>query len=686
MIKNNIPPVAKKIAVQLEKHNDTRVDDYFWMNERDSPEVLSHLKEENRYYDEMTSHTKAFQTELFEEMKGRIKEDDTSVPYKHNGYWYYRRFETGKDYPLYCRKEGNLDAPEIIVFDNNEMASGHSYFSQASYSVSEDNTIAAYGVDTVSRRQYTIRFKNLLTGEIFSTEIKNTTGGAVWANDNKTVYYSRKDEETLRSNQIFKHTLGTDPSEDVLVYQEDDETFYTYVFKSKSKKYILIGSDSTMTSEFRFASAARGTTDFKVFQERTRGLEYAVSHYDNAFYIQTNKDKATNFKVMRTPENQTAMQHWEDLIPHREDTLIEDVEIFKEYLVISERSNGLNKIRIKSWDDSVDYYLPFDNETYDAYPTTNIDFDTPVLRYAYNALNTPASVIDFDMKTQEKTVLKEQEILGGNFSKDNYKMERIWAPAQDSAKIPISIVYHKDTVLDGNAPLLQYAYGSYGSTIDPSFSSIRLSLLDRGFIYAIAHIRGGEYLGRKWYEDGKLLKKKNTFTDFIDVSKHLIAQNYTSSKHLYAYGGSAGGLLMGAVINMAPELYNGVIAAVPFVDVVTTMLDDTIPLTTGEYDEWGNPNDKEFYEYMKSYSPYDNAFAKAYPNLLVTTGYHDSQVQYWEPAKWIAKLRENNTSNNQIIFQCNMDAGHGGASGRFEALKEVAQDYAFLLDLEGVTK
>lgn len=686
MIKNNIPPVAKKLPVQLEKHNDIRVDDYFWMNERDSPEVLSHLEEENRYYNEMTAHTKAFQAELFEEMKGRIKEDDASVPYKHNGYWYYRRFETGKDYPLYCRKEGSLDAPEIIVFDNNEMAVGHSYFSQASYSVSEDNTIAAYGIDTVSRRQYTIRFKNLVTGEILNTEIKNTTGGAVWANDNKTVYYSRKDEETLRSNQIFKHTLGTNPSEDVLVYQEDDETFYTYVFKSKSKKYILIGSDSTMTSEFRFASAARGTTDFKVFQERTRGLEYAVSHYDDAFYIQTNKDKATNFKVMRTPENQTAMQYWEDLIPHREDTLIEDVEIFKEYLVISERSNGLNKIRIKSWDDRVDYYLPFDNETYDAYPTTNIDFDTHILRYAYNALNTPASVVDFDMKTQEKTVLKEQEILGGNFSKDNYKMERIWAPAQDGAKIPISIVYHKETMLDGNAPLLQYAYGSYGSTIDPSFSSIRLSLLDRGFIYAVAHIRGGEYLGRKWYEDGKLLKKKNTFTDFIDVSKFLIAHNYTSSKHLYAYGGSAGGLLIGAVINMAPELYNGVIAAVPFVDVVTTMLDDTIPLTTGEYDEWGNPNDKEYYEYMKSYSPYDNAFAKAYPNILVTTGYHDSQVQYWEPAKWIAKLRENNTSNNQIIFQCNMDAGHGGASGRFEALKEVAQDYAFLLDLEGITK
>ena len=686
MTKTSLPPVAQKVPVNLEKHNDTRIDNYFWMNQRDTPEVLSHLKEENRYYDDMTAHTKAFQTTLFEEMKGRIKEDDASVPYKHNGYWYYRRFETGKDYPLYCRKKETLDAVEVVVFDNNIMAKGHSYFNQASYSVSEDNTMAAFGVDTVSRRQYTIRFKNLITGEIYDTEIKNTTGGAVWANDNKTIYYSRKDEETLRANQIFKHTLGTDPSEDVLVYQEDDETFYTYVFKSKSKKYIFIGCDSTMTSEYRYASAKEGTTKFDVFQERTRGLEYAVSHYNDAFYLQTNKDGATNFKVMKTPEDHTAMQYWKDLIPHREDTLIEDVEIFKDYLVISERNDGLNKIRIKSWDESVDYYLPFDNETYDAYPTTNIDFDTHILRYAYNALNTPASVIDFNMETQEKTILKEQEILGGNFSKENYKMERIWATAQDGVKIPVSIVYHKNTTLDGNAPLLQYAYGSYGSTIDPSFSSIRLTLLDRGFIYAIAHIRGGEYLGRKWYEDGKLLNKKNTFTDFIDVSKYLIAQKYTSSKHLYAYGGSAGGLLMGAVINMAPELYNGVIAAVPFVDVVTTMLDETIPLTTGEYDEWGNPNEKTFYEYMKSYSPYDNAFAKAYPNILVTTGYHDSQVQYWEPAKWVAKLRENNTSDNPILFQCNMDAGHGGASGRFEALKEVAQDYAFLLDLEGITK
>ncbi len=679
-------PIAEKRPVNLEKHGDTRVDDYFWMRDRDHTEVLNYLEKENKYYHKMTTHTQDFQKSLFEEMKGRIKEDDASVPYKNNGYWYYRRFETGKDYPLYCRKRGSLESEEIVVFDNNEMAKDHAYFSQAGYAVSEDNTIAAYGVDTVSRRQYIIRFKNLITGELYPEEIKNTTGGAVWANDNKTVYYSRKDEETLRSNQIYKHILGTDPSSDELVFQEDDETFYTYVYKSKSKKYIIIGSDSTLTSEFRFAPAALGASDFRIFQKRTRGLEYTVSHYGNSFFIQTNKDKAYNFKLMKTPESKTTMDNWEDVIPHRNDVLLEDVEIFRDFLVVSERNNGLNQINIKSWDNCVDYYLPFDNETYDAYPTTNIDFNTCVLRYSYNALNTPSSVIDFNMETREKTILKEQEILGGFFDKSNYLMERTWATAQDGVQVPVSIVYHKDTKKDGRAPLLQYAYGSYGSTTDPSFSSIRLSLLDRGFIYAIAHVRGGEYLGRQWYEEGKLLKKKNTFTDFIDVSKHLINQNYTSAQHLYAYGGSAGGLLMGVIINTAPELYNGVIAAVPFVDVVTTMLDDTIPLTTGEYDEWGNPNEKEYYDYMKSYSPYDNAFAKAYPHVLVTTGYHDSQVQYWEPAKWVAKLRDTNTGEKNIFFHINMDAGHGGASGRFEALKEVAEEYAFLLDLEGIKK
>lgn len=686
LTKNIIPPKAEKKSVNLEKHGDIRVDDYFWMKERDHPEVIDYLERENDYYNKLTQHTKEFQTTLFEEMKGRIKEDDASVPYKRNGYWYYTRYETGKDYPIFCRKKDSLDSEEIVVFDNNEMAKGQSYFDQAGYTISEDNKIAAFGIDLVSRRKYTIQFKNLETGELLPEKIENTTGRAIWTNDNRTVYYTRKDEETLRSNQIFKHVLGTLQEEDELVYQEDDETYNTFVYKSKSKKFIVIGSGSTLTTEYQIAPAEAGTRDFKVFQKRERGLEYSIAHYGEEFYILTNRDKATNFKLMKTSELETEKENWEEVIPHRNDVLLEDIDIFKDFLVVSERSNGLNKIRITRWDGTVDYYLPFDNETYTAFPTSNLDFDTEILRYGYNALNTPSSIIDFNMVTKEKEVKKEQEVLGGKFEKENYVMERIWATARDGVKVPVSIIYHKDTKKNGKAPLLQYAYGSYGSTIDPSFSSIRLTLLDRGFIYAIAHIRGGEYLGRQWYEDGKLLKKKNTFTDFIDVSKHLIASDYTSSDHLYASGGSAGGLLMGAVVNMAPELYHGVIAAVPFVDVVTTMLDDSIPLTTGEYDEWGNPNVKEYYEYMKSYSPYDNAFAKAYPNIFVTTGYHDSQVQYWEPAKWVAKLRENNTGTNQILFYCDMDAGHGGASGRFEALKEIAKDYAFLLDLENINK
>lgn len=686
LTKNIIPPKAEKKSVNLEKHGDIRVDDYFWMKERDHPEVIDYLERENDYYNKLTQHTKEFQTALFEEMKGRIKEDDASVPYKRNGYWYYTRYETGMDYPIFCRKKDSLDSDEIIVFDNNEMAKGQSYFDQAGYTISEDNTMAAFGIDLVSRRKYTIQFKNLETGELLPEKIENTTGRAIWTNDNKTVYYTRKDEETLRSNQIFKHVLGTSQEDDELVYQEDDETYNTFVYKSKSKKFIVIGSGSTLTTEYQIASAEEGTSDFKVFQKRERGLEYSIAHYGEEFYILTNKDKATNFKLMKTPELETEKENWEEVIPHRNDVLLEDIDIFKDFLVVSERSNGLNKIRITRWDGTVDYYLPFDNETYTAFPTSNLDFDTEILRYGYNALNTPSSIIDFNMVTKEKEVKKEQEVLGGKFKKENYVMERIWATARDGVKVPVSIIYHKDTKKNGKAPLLQYAYGSYGSTIDPSFSSIRLTLLDRGFIYAIAHVRGGEYLGRQWYEEGKLLKKKNTFTDFIDVSKHLIASDYTSADHLYASGGSAGGLLMGAVVNMAPELYHGVIAAVPFVDVVTTMLDDSIPLTTGEYDEWGNPNTKEYYEYMKSYSPYDNAFAKAYPNIFVTTGYHDSQVQYWEPAKWVAKLRENNTGTNEILFYCDMDAGHGGASGRFEALKEIAKDYAFLLDLENIDK
>ena len=680
------PPVAKIIPKTLEKHGDKRIDNYYWLNERENPEVIDYLNKENEYYQKSTAHTKQLQDELFLEMKGRIKEDDSSVPYLYNGYYYITRFEKGKDYPIYSRKKGSLDAKEEIMFDCNEMAKGHAYFNLSGLNVSEDNKWVAFGVDLVSRRQYTIQIKNLETGEILPVKLENTTGGSTWAGDNKTLFYTRKDAQTLRSDKIYKHTLGTDASTDTMVFHEKDDTFNTFVYKEKSKKYLVIGSSSTLTSEYQILDAKNPNGEFKIFQKRTRGLEYSISHYGDSFYIVTNKDKATNFKLMKTPETATAAENWTDLIGHRKDVLLEGIEIFKDYLVVEERSNGLNKIQIRPWNGKGEYYLPFESETYTAYTTTNVDFDTEILRYGYQSLATPSSVIDFNMRTQEKKVLKEQEVLGGKFDKNNYIEERVWATATDGTKVPISMVYRKGIKKDGKNPLLLYAYGSYGATMDPYFSSTRLSLLDRGFIYAIAHIRGGEDLGREWYENGKLLKKINTFTDFIDCSKFVIAQKYTSREHLYAEGGSAGGLLMGAIVNMAPELYNGVIAQVPFVDVVTTMLDDTIPLTTGEYDEWGNPNEKVYYDYMLSYSPYDQVKKQDYPNMYVSTGLHDSQVQYWEPAKWVAKLRVMKTNDKQLFLDTNMDAGHGGASGRFEALKELAKEFAFLLDLEKIKK
>ncbi|MCH9661377.1 MAG: S9 family peptidase [Bacteroidetes bacterium] len=680
------PPKADKIAKNLEMHEDVRIDNYYWLNDKENPETIDYLERENDYYEKMTAHTKDFQKDLFEEMKSRIKEDDASVPYFYNGYYYITRFETGKDYPIYSRKKESLDAPEEILFNVNEMAEGHSYYNLRGINISPDNQWVAYGVDTLSRRKYTLYIKNLETGEQLSETIALTTGSSTWANDSNTLFYTRKDEQTLRSNKIFKHKKGQPADSDQLLFTEEDETFSTYIYKTKSHKYLAIGSFSTLTSEFRILDADTPDGEFTLFQERTRGLEYNISHFEDAFYIVTNKDGATNFKLMKTAENATSSDNWEEVIPHRNDVLLEEIDIFKEYLVIGERKNGLNEMRIKRWDDTADYYLPFGNETYTVYPTTNIEFDTHILRYAYNSLTTPASVIDFNMQTKEKEVKKEVEVLGGKFNKDNYESKRVWATAEDGTKVPISMVYKKGLKQDGSNPLLLYAYGSYGSTVDPYFSTVRLSLLDRGFIYAIAHVRGGQYLGREWYENGKLLKKKNTFTDFVDASRFLVKEKYTSEKHLYASGGSAGGLLMGAIVNLAPDLYNGVVAAVPFVDVVTTMLDDSIPLTTGEYDEWGNPNDKESYDYMKSYSPYDNVEKKEYPNMLVTTGLHDSQVQYWEPAKWVAKLREYKKGKQLLLLHTNMDAGHGGASGRFEALKEVAMDYAFLLDMEGISK
>ena len=685
MSKDIMPPKAKIIPKHLKIHNDLRIDNYYWLNERDNQDVIDYLNAENEYTEGVMKHTKGFQESLFEEMKSRIKEDDTSVPYKLNGYWYLTRFEKGKDYPIYFRKKGTLEAKEEILFDCNQMAEGHSYFKLGSICISPDNTMASFSVDTVSRRQYTIQIKNLVTGEIYSDKIINTDGSTTWANDNATLFYSVKDPVTLRSHKIFKHKLFSEAKQDIEVFHETDETFNSFVYKTKSRKYIVIGSSSTLTTEFRILNANTPHDEFKVFQARERELDYTISHYDDSFYIINNKDGAANFKLQKTNENTTGKEHWQDVLSHRNDVLLEDIEIFKEYLVVNERENGLNKLRIMSWDGKEDYYLPFNSETYTSHIGNNPEFDSDTLRYGYNALITPSSVIDYNFKTKQKDIKKEQEVLGGHFKKENYESKRIWAMTRDGEKVPMSLIYKKGIKKDGKNPLLIYAYGSYGSTIDPYFSSIRLSLLDRGFIYAIAHVRGGEYLGRMWYENGKLLSKKNTFYDFIDCSKHLIDQKYTSSKHLYAYGGSAGGLLMGAIVNLNPELYHGIIAAVPFVDVLTTMFDETIPLTTGEYDEWGNPNEKEFYDYIKTYSPYDNVEAKAYPNMLVTTGLHDSQVQYWEPAKWVAKLRKLKTDNNKLLFHTDMDTGHGGASGRFESLNEVALEYAFLLDLEGVS-
>jgi oligopeptidase B len=686
MSENIQPPVAKIIPKTLENLGHTRTDNYFWMNDRENPEVIDYLNKENEYYQKMTAHTKDFQKELFEEMKARIKEDDESVPYLYNGYYYITRFEKGKDYPIYSRKKESLSTKEEIMFDCNEMAKGQSYFQLGGLSVSPDNKLAVFSFDTVGRRIYTIQVKSLETNEILEDKIEKVTGSAVWANDNKTVFYSSQDEVTLRSDKIFKHKLGSKQADDILVYFEKDDTYNVEIAKSKSKKYLAIESGSTLTTEYRILNADNPDGKFEIFQKRIRGVEYSINHYKDSFYIMTNADDAENFKLMKTPETATSKENWKEVLAHREDVLLEDIEIFANYLVVEERSNGLNKIRIMPWSGEGEYYLPFESETYTAYTTTNVDFDTEILRYGYQSMTTPSSVIDFNMRTREKEIKKEQQVLGGKFDKNNYKEERVWATATDGTKVPISMVYRKDLKKDSKNPLLQYAYGSYGHSMDATFSSTRLSLLDRGFIYAIAHIRGGEDLGRQWYEDGKLLKKKNTFTDFIDCSKFLIEQKYTSPKHLYAEGGSAGGLLMGVVVNMAPELYNGVIAQVAFVDVITTMLDDSIPLTTGEYDEWGNPNKKKYYNYMLSYSPYDNIKKQNYPNMYVSTGLHDSQVQYWEPAKWVAKLRTMKTNNTVLYLDTNMEAGHGGASGRFEALKELAKEFSFLLDLEEIKK
>ncbi len=685
-------PIAKKIPEALTIHNDTRIDNYFWMRLSDeqknadtadaqTQDVLDYLNAENDYLEKTMGHTEKLQKTIYDEIVGRIKKDDKSVPFNDNGYSYYSRFEEGGDYRLYCRKKIGSDKEEIML-NGPEMAEGYTYFGFGSRSVSPDNKLLSYGIDTISRRRYTIYFKNLESGELLADKLENTTGGATWANDNKTVFYTTKDPVTLRSNKIYKHVLGTSQSEDVLVYEEKDETFSCGIYKSKSKKYLLIWNYQTLSSEFHYLDANNPNGSWKVIQPREKNLEYDVSHYGDHFYIRTNLD-AKNFRLVKTPVKATTKENWTDVIPHSEERFLEGVDLFENYLVVSERINGLMALRVKPWKGE-EHYIEFNDPAYVAYTTSNIDFDTNVLRYEYTSLTTPNSTFDYNMETKEQVLLKQEEVLDPEFSTSNYISERIYATATDGTKIPISLVYKKGIEKNANTPLLLYSYGSYGSSSEPYFSSSMLSLLDRGFMYAIAHIRGGQEMGRYWYEDGKLLKKKNTFTDFINAGEFLVQEGYTSSDHLYAYGGSAGGLLMGAIVNMKPDLWNGVVAAVPFVDVVTTMLDESIPLTTFEFDEWGNPKIEEYYHYMKSYSPYDNVEAKDYPNILITTGYWDSQVQYWEPAKWIAKLRELKTDNNLLLMDCNMDTGHGGASGRFERYKRTALIYSFMLDLENI--
>jgi oligopeptidase B len=670
-------------------HGDTVLDNYYWLNDYfkkgpDSNKVVDYLVAENKYLDTMMGATKPLQEKLFAEMKGRIKEKDESVPVFRNGYYYYSRSEDGKQYYKYCRKKGTLDAAEEVLLDVDAMAEGHPYFAVTGFSVSPDNRLLAYSVDTISRRQYVLHIKNLETGEIYPEAIPQTSGQVAWANDNKTIFYTGNNALTLLTEKIKRHTLGSAPGTDVVVYEEKDPMNYIGVERSKSGKFIFIRSGATLSSEYRYLDANTPTASFAVFAPRMKEVLYEIYDDGDQFLVLTNLD-AKNFRLMACPYATTDAAHWKEIIPHRADVLLEGIDEFKDFLVATERKNGLLQIQVRDKHNGQAHYLDFGEPAYTASTGPTPEFNSATLRYSYTSLTTPATVYDYNMTTREKTLKKQTAVVGGYNSKD-YTTERIYATAKDGTKVPISLVYKNGLVKDGSAPLLLYAYGSYGISTDPGFNSARLSLLNRGFVFAIAHIRGGQEMGRQWYEDGKMMHKKNTFTDFIDCGEYLIAEKFTSKQHLYAQGGSAGGLLMGAIATMRPDLWNGVIAQVPFVDVINTMLDESIPLTTNEFDEWGNPKNKEAYVYMKSYSPYENVTKNGYPNMLVTTGLHDSQVQYFEPAKWVAKIRASKTDNKILLLHTNMEAGHGGASGRFNYLKEVALNYAFLMALEGKTE
>jgi len=683
-----VAPIKPKVFTNF---GITRTDNYYWLNQPTEPAVLNYLNAENAYYDQQMAPALALQQKLVAEIKGRIKQEDASVPYRDNGYYYYTRYEQGGEYPIYCRKKGSEIGTEEVLLDANVLGAGRAYFQVGGWAVSDNNQQLAYTADTVSRRLYTLRFKNLATGQLYPERIANADGEVVWAADNKTVFYARKDVTTLLPYQVYRHTLGTDPKGDALVYEEKDNTFNVGVSRSKSRKYVFIVLGSSLSSECRYLDAAAPAAPLKTFWHREKDHLYDVEHLGDKFYVRTNW-LAPNYRLMTTPVANTAKSAWADALTRHPEIFLDRFELFRDYLVLNERKGGLRQLRVVSLKDKQEHYLQFDEMAYTATVGINAELDTPLLRYNYTSLATPPSVFEYDMGTRTGTLLKEQPVLGG-FSKGNYVTERVFVKARDKkAFIPMSIVYKKGTKLDGSAPLLQYAYGSYGYSQDPTFSAARLSLLNRGFIYVLCNIRGGQEMGRQWFEDGRMQHKMNSFTDFIDCSVYLTTphntadgnaaspqRKFTSPDKLFALGGSAGGLLMGAVVNLRPDLYKGVIAAVPFVDVVTTMSDPSIPLTTGEYDQWGNPANEEDFKYMLSYSPYDNVRAHAYPSLLVTTGLHDSQVQYYEPAKWVAKLRKLKTDKNLLLLHTDMAAGHGGASGRFKSIDDTARQYAFMM-------
>lgn len=690
-VKEPVPPTAHKEPVELETHGDVRVDDYFWMRLSDAQKnaaepdaqtalVLDYLTDENTYLEAVMEPTRTLQDSLYEEIVGRIAQNDSSVPVTVNGYSYYTRYESGSQYPLYCRKALEAGSREEILLNGPEMAEGKAYFSIGEREISEDNRWLAFTMDTISRRQYTVYFKDLETGEVLEERIDNAQG-VTWANDNRTIFYGKKDPGTLRLFQVYKHTLGADPATDELVYEETDPTFQSFVSKSRSRDYLFLISAHSEWTEYRYLDASDPDGEWTLFHPREKGHIYYADHIDDHFVIRTNHE-AENYRLMRADPGATGKDNWSEVIPYEPEVLFEDMVHFRDFSVLEERVDGLRKLHVLDRRDDSEYYIAFDDAAYRVSVTGNPEYETDQLRYQYSSFTTPNTVYDYDLGTRERKVRKQDKVLGGDYDPANYLTERFMATARDGAEVPVSIVYRKGTEPGPQTPLLLYGYGSYGANLDASFSYPLISLLDRGFIYAIAHIRGSQTLGRRWYEDGKLLNKKNTFYDFIDSGKFLVEQGYTSPDHLYAMGGSAGGLLMGAVVNMAPELWNGVIAAVPFVDVISTMLDEAIPLTTFEFDEWGDPKDPEFYSYIKSYSPYDNVAEKDYPHMLVTTGYWDSQVQYWEPAKWVAKLREKKTDDNILLLDTDMEVGHGGASGRFERYRRTALMYAFLLQLE----